>query len=179
MEEFLHIMAVWAHVLGIALFVGPQFFLAFAWVPASRRITDERQRVEAMRTITRRFGIIGGIGLVLIIVAGTYLISTWRTYYSIPDDLGFTEIRYGVIFIVKMTTLLVMLALVGIHTFVVGPKQLNLMERKVNGDNVLDDEILSLRKVSMALSMIGLLLTLCIMIMGSSMGATGYSFQPS
>lgn len=179
MEEFLHIMAVWMHVLGIALFVGPQFFLAFAWVPASRRITDERLRVDAMRTITRRFGYIGGIGLALIIIAGTYLISTWRSYYSIPDDLGFTEIRYGVIFIVKMTTLLVMLALVGIHTFVVGPRQLDLMERKVNGEAVAEEDILSMRKVSMALSMVGLLLTLCLMIMGSSMGATGYSFQPS
>ena len=33
-ENFLHIFFIWLHILGVALFVGPQFFLAFAWVPA-------------------------------------------------------------------------------------------------------------------------------------------------
>ena len=62
MDNTLHIIAVWTHILGIALFVGPQFFLAFAWVPASRGISDLPTRTRAMRTITRRFAWIGGTG---------------------------------------------------------------------------------------------------------------------
>ena len=69
MENTLHIIAVWTHILGIALFVGPQFFLAFAWVPAARMIPDQRVRAQLTRTLTRRFGWIGGIGLVLIVLA--------------------------------------------------------------------------------------------------------------
>lgn len=177
MEEFLHIMSVWLHVLGIALWVGPQVFLAFAWVPASRNMSDLRTRVDAMRTITRRFGYIGGIGLALIIIAGTYLISTWRDYYEIPDDVEFTSLRWGVIFIIKMSVLLVMLALAALHVFVVGPRQIDAYESKLAGDPGADERIASLRKQSMATSILILLLTLAIMVMGSSMGATGYSFQ--
>jgi uncharacterized membrane protein len=177
MDNLLHILATWFHVLGIALFVGPQFFLAFAWIPASRRIADLQTRVEAMRTITRRFGYIGGVGLAFIILSGTYQIMTWRDYYAVPDDLEFTSIRYGVIFIIKMSALLVMLVLVGIHTFVIGPKQLNLLEEQAKGGDVLDDEVRSLRRTSMIISIVALVITLSIMVMGASMGATNYSFQ--
>jgi len=54
---------IWAHILGIALYVGPQFFLAFAVVPASRNIADRATRIQLTRTVTRKFGMIGGIGL--------------------------------------------------------------------------------------------------------------------
>ena len=177
MENFLHILAIWTHILGIALFVGPQFFLAFAWVPASRGIADLPTRVQAMRTITRRFGYLGGAGLVLIILAGSYLIATWRDYYSQPDDLGFTHIRYGVIFIIKMCVLLVMLVVVGFHTFVTGPRLLNRLEAQARGEAVADAELRRLRQRSMVLSILGLLLALTIMVMGVSMTSTNYSFQ--
>lgn len=177
MDDFLHIMSVWAHILGIALFVGPQFLLAFAWVPASRRIADLTTRAEAMRTITSRFAVIGGVGLLMILLSGTYQIMTWRDYYSQPDDLEFTSIRYGVIFIVKMTALIVMLILVGLHTFVIGPRQLNLLEEQAKGGDVLDDEVRSLRRKSMITSIVALLITLAIMVMGVAMGVSNYSFQ--
>lgn len=177
MENTLHIAAIWLHILGIALFVGPQFFLAFAWVPASRQISDPMTRITAMRTITRRFGWIGGIGLLCILVAGTYLISTWRDFYSQPSDLGFTDIRYGVIFIIKMSILLVMLVVIGIHTFVVGPKLVNKMEAQARGEGVTDDEVRAVRVQSMVLSITGLLLTLGIMVLGVMLSTQSFSFQ--
>jgi hypothetical protein len=130
-----------------------------------------------MRTITRRFAYIGGIGLLLITGAGTYLIATWRDFYSQPDDVEFTSIRFGVIFIIKMTVLIVMLALVAIHTFVTGPRQLALLDERARGGNVPEERIASLRKQSMLLSISALLLTLAIMAMGVSMTVTSYSFQ--
>lgn len=177
MENFLHILAIWMHILGIALFVGPQFFLAFAWAPASRGIADLPTRVQAMRTITRRFGYLAGIGLALIVIAGAYLIATWRDYYSQPDELGFTDIRYGVIFIVKMSVLIVMLLVVGFHTFVTGPRLLSRLEAQSRGERFTEDELRRLRIQSMTLSILGLLLALSIMAMGVSMTSTNYSFQ--
>jgi uncharacterized membrane protein len=177
LDNFLHITAVWVHILGIALFVGPQFFLAFAWVPASRQIADLATRARAMRTITRRFGYIGGIGLVLILVAGTYLIATWRDFYGYPDDAGFTDVRYGVIFIIKMSVLIVMLVLVGLHMFWAGPRQLALMEAQARGEAVEPEQMRRLRMMSMTLSIAGLVLTLAIMVMGVSLSTTEYSFQ--
>lgn len=177
MENFLHITAVWLHILGIALFVGPQFFLAFAGIPAARRISDLATRAQAMRIMTRRFGHIGGAGLVLIIAAGTYMISTWRDFYSIDEAAGFTDMRYGVIFIIKMNVLIVMLALVGLHMFWVGPRQLALMEEQARGGNVPAERLTRMRKLSMWTSIAALLLTLVLMVMGVSMATTSYSFQ--
>ncbi len=177
MDNFLHITAIWVHILGIALFVGPQFFLAFAWVPASRQIEDLQVRARAMRTITRRFGYIGGIGLLLIIGAGSYLISDWRDFYAVGGDVGFTDLRFGVIFIVKMTLLLVMLAVVGAHMLFAGPRQLRLLEARAAGQDVSDEELRRVRMFSMALSITGLLLTLAIMVMGVSLSTTEYSLQ--
>ncbi len=178
MDNFLHITAIWVHILGIALFVGPQFFLAFAWVPASRQIEDLQTRARAMRTITRRFAYIGGAGLVLIIAAGSYLISTWRDFYAV-GDVGFTDVRFGVIFIVKMTLLLVMLAVVGAHMLIAGPRQLRLLEARASGEVVPEAELRRVRMFSMALSITGLLLTLVIMAMGVSLSTVEYSLQPS
>ena len=177
MENFLHIAAVWVHVLGIALFVGPQFFLAFAWIPASRGIADLPTRVAAMRTVTTRFGYLGGAGLVLILIGGAYLISTWRDYHGVGDEVDFFDLRFGPIFVVKMAILLVMLVLVGLHMFVVGPAQVDALEERAQGQDVPDVRIRRLRVTSMALSITGLVLTLVIMGMGVSLGAAQYSLQ--
>ncbi len=177
MENGIRILMVWLHVLGVALWVGPQFFLAFAWVPASRGIADVRTRVQAMRTITRRFGYIGGVGLGLILIAGTYLISTWRDYWGVGDDVGFLDLRYGWVFTIKMGLLLVMLALVGFHIFSIGPRQIDLLERQANGERVAEEELARLRRLSMMLSMLTLLITLAIMALGVTLSVGEYSLQ--
>ena len=177
MENGLHIAAVWLHVLGIALFVGPQFFLAFAWVPASRQIADPLTRVAAMRTITTRFGWIGGIGLLLILIGGAYLIMTWRDYHGVSDEAAFFDYRYGVVFVVKMAILAVMIVLVGLHMFVVGPAQADAMEEQARGGNVPDIRLRRLRIISMTLSITGLVLTLVIMGFGVGLGAAEFSIQ--
>ena len=177
MDQFLHIVAIWVHVFGIALWVGPQFFMAFAWIPASRQIDDLPTRVAAMRTITRRFAYIGGTGLALVIAAGTYLIIDWRDYYGVPEETEFTSLRFGLWFIIKMTVLLVMLAAVALHMFVLGPRQLAKLEDRARGENVDEDELRSIRMQSMFLSIAGLVLTLAIMVMGSMIGTAGWSLQ--
>jgi len=179
MDNALHIIAIWMHILGIALFVGPQFFLAFAWVPASRGIADMPTRIQAMRTITRRFAYIGGAGLVLIVTAGLYLIFTWRDFYNQPgpEELGFTDIRYGVIFIIKMIVFAVVLLLVGLHTFWFGPRQMDLMEARARGDDISDADVRSIRIRSMFLSISGLLLVLAMIAMGAMLSTQSFSFQ--
>jgi uncharacterized membrane protein len=176
LENALHVTAIWMHILGIALFVGPQFFLAVAWVPASRQITDMPDRIQAMRTITRRFGYLGGAGLGLILTAGLYLIATWRSYYG-QHDAGFFELRYGVIFTIKMTVLVVMLASLALHMFIVGPRLLERLEAQANGEPVTEAELRRLRIRSMTLSIASLALTLAIMVMGAMLNTYKFSQQ--
>ncbi|MEP7215542.1 MAG: hypothetical protein ABI782_04765 [Anaerolineaceae bacterium] len=179
MGNTIHVIAIWTHILGIALFVGPQFLLAFAWVPASRNISDLPTRVAAMRTMTIRTAWLGGVGLALILVAGLYLIATFRSYYHLPgrDEVSFNDLRYGMIFSIKMAVLVVMLVITALHTFVVGPKLLRRMEARVAGETVPDSELAGIRRQSMILSMSGLTLTLAIMVMGAMMNTYQYSLK--
>lgn len=176
-EDTLHITFIWLHILGITLWVGPQFFLAVAWVPASRQITDMPTRIAAMRVITRRFGYLGGFGLILTMVAGTYLIIDWRDHYAVPGDADFLSLRYGVVFVIKMTVLMVMLAVITLHMFWFGPRQLDKLEAQARGEHVTDEELRSIRKQSMFLSISGLVLTLAIMVMGVMLNTASWSLQ--
>jgi uncharacterized membrane protein len=175
-EDTAWIIAIWVHILGIALLVGPQFFLAFAWVPVARTIADQRVRVDLTRRITRRFGYLAGAGLVLIVIAGSYLISAWRDHYKIDEDLGFTEYRYGVIFIVKMGLLIAMLAVLAVHSFLVGPRLIDAMDRELNGAGSAED-VRRYRMASMTVSIVGLLLALAIMVLGVMMNTTTFSHE--
>ena len=177
MIETLHAALIWMHLLGVALFVGPQFFLAFAWVPASRGIEHLPTRVAAMRTITRRFGYVGGVGLLLIAIAGTGLLLSWRDYYLGGEGAGFFAYRFGVVFAVKMTVLVVMLTLLGLHTFFVGPLLLQKLEAQAHGEEVDEAALRRVRLQSMALSISGLALTLIIMALGASLATYRFSIQ--
>lgn len=177
MEDTLHIIFIWVHILGLVLFLGPQFFLAFAWVPTSRGITDMPTRIKAMRTVTRRFGWIGGLGLLLLLIGGGYLIGDWRKYYHIPDGTGFTDLRFGVVFIIKMCVLVVMLILLAFHTFRTGPKLIDAMEAQAGGRQVSDTQVRSLRMQSMMLSISVLVLTLIIMVFGVMLNTASWSLQ--
>lgn len=176
MDDTLRIIAVWTHILGIALLVGPQFFLAFAWGPAARTIGDQRIRLELTRKMTTSFGWIGGAGIALLILAGSYLIATWRDHYGIPDDASFTAMRYGVIFIVKMSVLVVMLAIVAAHMFFVGPRLVDAMDAHINHGGP-EADVKAARKLSMLFSVVGLLLALALMVMGVMMNTTTFSFR--
>lgn len=176
MDSALHAISLWLHILGIALFVGPQFFLALAWGPAARGISDQGTRLALTRTLTKRFGYIGGIGIVLIVLAGTYLIMDWRDYYAIPEDTEFTSLRFGVLFIVKMTLFLVMLAVVGFHMFFVGPGLVRAMEEQQAGSGS-DEAVRAARVRSMAVSILGLALALGIMVLGVLMNTVTFSLR--
>lgn len=176
-DNFWHIFFIWMHILGVALLVGPQFFMAFAWIPASRGIDDMRARVKAMRTITRRFGYVGGAGIVLIVTAGSYLIADWRDYYAVEDSVSFTALRFGVVFIVKMTLFTVMIAALAAHMFWLGPHQLEALEAQANGERISEAEIRSARKISMFTSILALVLSLAIMVMGAMLNTAGWSLQ--
>ena len=177
MDNFWHVFFIWMHILGVALLVGPQFFMALAWIPASREITDLPVRIKAMRTITRRFGYIGGAGIVLLVLAGSYLIADWRDYYGVPDDAAFTDLRFGVVFIIKMSLFTVMLVALAVHMFWLGPRQLEALEAQANGERISEAEVRSARIQSMLTSVLGLVLALAIMVMGAMLNTANWSLQ--
>lgn len=172
-----HALLTWIHVIGAALWVGPQVYLATGWPGAARQIADTATKVEVIRVLTLRFAYLGGFGLLLLAGAGTHLIWTWRDYYAQPGEVGFWELRYGVVFTVKMASLAVMLAVTALHMFVVGPRQLDAMAAEGRGEPGAAARLARVRRHSRALSGTGLLLALAIMGMGAALSTASWSMQ--
>jgi hypothetical protein len=82
-----------------------------------------------------------------------------------------------VVFAVKMTLLVVMLALLGLHTFFVGPLLLQKLEAQARGEDVDEAALRRVRLQSMALSISGLALALIIMALGASLATYRFSIQ--
>lgn len=173
----LHAFFIWLHILGVALWTGPQVYLAVGWPGAARQIPDLQTKVNTIRVLTRRLAYLGGFGLVLLVAAGTYFLFTWRDYYAIPDDVGFFDLRFGVVWAVKMAVVAVMLAVTSLHMFVVGPGQLAAMEAEGRGEPGSGERLRRARQHSRMLSGSGLALTFAIMGLGAMLNTAAWSMQ--
>jgi len=143
----------WLHILAATVLVGPQFFLFMAAVPAIRTVEDAQQRARAMRVVTTRFGWLAWGAIAVLIITGI------GNLYEIapvdPEDIN--DLNYGTIFMVKMTLLVVVVALMALHSFVLGPRLMRLTEQGAS-----DADLASARRASMMISGLNLLLTLAI-----------------
>jgi uncharacterized membrane protein len=160
----------WLHILGVSVWVGPQFFLFLAAVPAIRAIDDTAARARVMRIITTRFGWMAWAALLLIVLTG--ISNLFQLGADTAIDLASSDYRWYHIFTFKMVLVGVMVILTALHTFVIGPRQLALMESGGSGP-----EALRLRRVSIALSSLVLLTSIVVIFLGALLNDHEWSFQ--
>jgi len=163
----------WLHILAIAVWVGPQFFLFIAAVPAVRTIEDRAVRARVMRVVVTRFGWMAWAAMLVIVLSGI------SNLFQVGGDTPLSwasanDFRYGRIFAEKMVLVGLAVALTAVHTFVVGPRQLALNEQ-MDAD---PDEAARLRRISVAISAVALLASILAMFMGAVLANHDYSFQP-
>ena len=163
----------WLHILAIAVWVGPQFFLFIAALPAIRTIEDRQTRARVMRTIVTRFGWLSWAAMLVIVLSGI------SNLFQVGGDTPLNwasanDFRYGRIFVEKMVIVGLAVALTAVHTFVVGPRQLALAEQ-MEADAA---ETARLRRISIAISSVALLASVLAIFMGSLLANHGYSFEP-
>jgi len=60
----------WLHVIAATIWVGPQFFLFIAAVPAMRTVEDVQTRARAMRVLTTRFGWLAWGAMAVLVLTG-------------------------------------------------------------------------------------------------------------
>lgn len=104
------------HVLGVALWVGGIIIMGAVMVPAARALNDRETARTVIRNIARRFGMVGGIAWVLILVTGMGLIS--------HRDLEMSELAdsdYGRRILAKLILLVAMGVIAGLHAAWQGP----------------------------------------------------------
>jgi uncharacterized membrane protein len=158
----------WLHVLAVAVWIGPQFFLFLAAVPAVRLIDDVPLRAQVMRKITTRFGWMAWAAIGVIVLTGI------SNLFQVGNDadLWDTGLRWFSVFSTKMLLVGTMVMLTAVHTFLIGPRQLDLMERGETGEDAL-----RLRRASIAVSGLVLLLSVVVVFLGALLNNHEWSFQ--
>lgn len=161
----------WIHILAVSVWVGPQFFLFMAAVPAIRTIEDAAVRARVMRTLVARFGWMAWAAMLVIVLSG--ISNMFQAGEDAPFDLSDFDFRWANIFRDKMIIVGVTVLLTAVHTFVTGPRQLRLAD-KMEAD---PKEAARLRRISMAVSGLALLGSIIAVFMGALLADHDYSFQ--
>jgi uncharacterized membrane protein len=163
----------WIHILAVSIWVGPQFFLFIAALPAIRTIEDRQTRARVMRVIVTRFGWLAWIAMGVIVLTGI------SNLFQVGGDTPLNwasanDFRYGRIFAEKMVLVAITVGLTAVHSFIVGPRQLALNEQ-MEADPT---EVARLRRISIGISVTSLLASVLAIFMGAVLANHSYSFQP-
>ena len=133
MSETVISILVWLHVIGVAIWLGGQIVTAACVIPALRAVGDRTIWLNALEGFTRRFGRIGIAAMVVIVITGGAMIDPRLDQVeNFGEDLY--AARWGYIFVIKMALWAVMIALIGLHQFVFGPRQLELARESAEAD---------------------------------------------
>lgn len=163
----------WIHIVAVAIWLGPQFFMFLVMAPALRTIEDADARVRVMRVITTRFAWLAWAAMVVIVLSG--ISNLFQEGADADISLGSADYRYFHIFSLKMMLVGVTVLLTATHTFIVGPRQLRLAE-EMRSDS---EEARRLRRVSMAISGVSLLVSVAVVFVAALLANHDYSFQPT
>ena len=152
----------WVHILAATIWVGPQVFLFAVAVPAVRTIADAKERARLMRLITTRFGYLAWAAMAVLVITG---IGSLYEHDLDPDVLF--DLNWGTIFEVKMTLVIATIVLTAVHSFVIGPRMLQLQESASD-----ESQLGSMRRVSIIISGINGLLALGILFCAALLNTT-------
>ncbi len=160
----------WIHIVAVTVWIGPQLFMFLVTVPAVRLIEDPAVRLQVLRVIVQRFGWLAWAAMAVIVLSGV------SNLFQEADEFGHvwdTEYRYFQIFSTKMVLVGLMVILTALHTFVIGPKQLRLLE-EMRSDST---EAAGLRRVSLIVSSLTLLVSIAVVYAAALLANHDYSFQ--
>ena len=159
----------WLHILGAAIWVGPQFFLFIASMPAVRLIEDQPTRTSVMRVMTRRFGYLAMAAMVIIVLTGISNLGSVQADTGI--NIGSFEFRYAWILLAKLILVGITIAFTMIHAMFIGPRLLRLQEEahRVKG---------RMRALSISLSALNLLIAIGIIYAASVLAQHDFSLRP-
>jgi len=145
----------WLHLLAAAAWIGPQLMMFLVIAPGLGGL-DQPARLRLMRTITLRFGWLGGGALAVLVVTGLGNIDRYA-----PADMF--DLRYGYILAVKLVLVAVVILLTLAHSLVAGPRLLRLQEAALNATQERAKDLTKARRLSIVLSALTLLSSLAVL----------------
>ena len=151
------------HLIAAAVWAGGLVFLGVA-VGAARRTLADRERIALFRQLGRRFLVVGGIAMLVLIATGTDMAADRLAAFG---DLFDTD--YGKRLAEKLGLVVVVIGLTAFHSLVQGPALSGLREQAL--ERPADPELAAAirRKAARAgiVSLLNLLATLAILILAA------------
>lgn len=176
MSETVLSILIWLHVIGVAVWLGGQVLTAAAVIPTLRAVGDREFWLSALEGFTRRFGRIGIAAMVIIVITGGAMIDP-RLDQAENFGASISDARWGIIFVTKMALWAAMIAVIGLHQFVFGPRQLELAREAVAAGEGDSPQLRRVRRLTILLSVVGLLLTLLVAGAGAFLGNHNFSMN--
>jgi putative copper export protein len=150
------------HLVSAAVWAGGLVFLGVA-VGAARRTLSDDARIAFFRAIGRRFAVVGGVALLLLIATGTDMASDREVWGDLTDT------SYGKTLLAKLVVVGLVIVLTIVHSVVQGPALSRLRERAAErpDDAELAAVIRSRSRWAGAVSGLNLLATLAILVLAA------------
>ncbi|MCK9496833.1 MAG: hypothetical protein M0R75_15265 [Dehalococcoidia bacterium] len=162
------------HVTAAAIFIGPQVLMFYAVTPASWLIEDEKLKRQVVTVIARRFAMLAGTSLVVLLVTGLY-----QFYSVVPepvreDMMGY---RFGMIFMLKMTLFTLVVVLVMVHAMVFA-RRIRRLADAFDAGEATAAELERARMQSFLFSALLLFVSIGVLWLGVALGHGEYSHVP-
>jgi len=169
-------IALIIHGLAAAILLGGMVLLFLAVTPATWLIDDASLRRAVTRIVTRRFAMLTGIALVLLLLTGIYqFTSETLTPPDVQDNIA--DYRFGPLFMAKMFLVPLLVILIGVHGMWFGPRIGRATDEVVASNDDPDAvwRLESLRRTSLIFSFVMLIVTVAIFAIGITLGNHAYS----
>jgi uncharacterized membrane protein len=113
--------SVFLHILAALVWLGGMLFLAIVAVPAARRLPDPRLRSALLADVGSRFRAVGWPVIGVLVVTGAWNAGSRWGWSSLVAP-AFWDSRPGQLLGLKLLFVAAMVALSGLHDFVLGPR---------------------------------------------------------
>ena len=150
------------HLIAASVWAGGLVFLGLAATVARRTIPD-RERLDFFRSLGRRFAVVGGIALLILIVTGSNMASDRHAWGDLTDT------SYGRTLLAKLILVALVIVLTIVHSLVQGPALSRLRRQAVlhPNDETLQAEIRSRAARAGIVSALTLFATLAILVLAA------------
>lgn len=163
----------WIHLVAAAVWIGPQFLLPLAVLPALRAL-EPPARKRALAVLTARYGYVSWAALAVLLVTGVGNTFQVRNETFGGDFAAMFDARYGLILGLKLALVAATLLLTAWHAFVLGPRLLALTDAPPEGQR----RAAGLRRLSVAVSTANLALGVAILYLVTLLQNGEFSLRP-
>ena len=156
-------LLTWAHLVAAAIWVGGSLFIGIVFSPLLKAMSDSvAERMQIMIRVGRRFNKIAAPSLIILMGTGLY---NSHALLARPELLGATS--YGTFLAIKITLVIALVATYAVHVRIIRKD----VEDKIMANQLPEAKLQKLRKETIILGEVTVVLSVAILLLASLMDA--------